>query len=107
MRSNIPTYYVYLLTNPGRTVLYTGVTNNLPGRLMDHWNNRKDPKTFAGRYHCYDLVYYETFHNIRNAISREKEIKGWLRSRKNKLIETSNPGWISLNEQVVGKWPPL
>lgn len=107
MRSNIPAYYVYMLTNPGRTVLYTGVTNNLAGRLHAHWNNRHDPTTFAGRYHCYDLIYYETFQNIRNAIAREKEIKGWVRSRKNQLIETSNPGWISLNEQVFGKWPPL
>jgi putative endonuclease len=107
MQSSISEYYVYLLTNPGKTTLYTGVTNNLAARLIEHWRNRDDPKTFAGKYHCNHLVYFETYHDIRDAISREKEIKAWRRSKKDELIATVNPEWIILNEKVCGKWPPL
>jgi putative endonuclease len=107
MRSNVPAYFVYLLTNPKKTVLYTGVTNDLAARLIGHWNNRHNRKTFSGRYHSYNLVYYETYMNISSAIAREKEIKGWLRIKKNKLIETTNPDWKFLNEEVCGRWPPI
>lgn len=69
-------YYVYIVTNPERTVLYTGVSNNLSQRLKEHWANRGRPKTFAGKYYCYNLIYYEYFTYINNAIAREKEIKG-------------------------------
>jgi len=69
-------YYIYIVTNPGRTVLYTGVTNNLPHRLIEHWMNRGDHKTFAGKYYCYNLIYLEEFQYIYNAIAIEKEIKG-------------------------------
>ena len=65
-------YYVYIVTNPERTVLYTGVTNNLSQRLTEHWANKGQPKTFAGKYYCYNLIYYEYFTYINNAIAREK-----------------------------------
>src|SRR3979409_1680625 len=52
-------YYIYIVTNPERNVLYTGVTNNLGIRLMEHYANRGNTKTFAGKYYCYNLIYYE------------------------------------------------
>jgi putative endonuclease len=68
--------------------------------------NRGNRKTFAGRYYCYNLVYYEEFQWIRNAIAREKEIKGWRRRKKVELINASNPDWTFLNSEICGKWPP-
>jgi len=67
-------YYIYIITNPERTVLYTGVTNDLSQRLIEHWVNKGQPKTFAGKYYCYNLIYYEEFRYINDAIAREKEI---------------------------------
>jgi putative endonuclease len=99
-------YYVYVVTNPERTVLYTGVTNNLSQRLMEHWLNRGTPKTFAGRYYCYNLIYFEEFPYVYNAIAREKELKGWRKEKKLELINTKNPDWFFLNAQVCGEWPP-
>lgn len=84
---------VYVTTNPGRTVLYTGVTNNLAIRLRQHYENRGRKETFAGRYYCYKLIYYESFPKIHQAIEREKEIKDLSRASKNLLINSQNPGW--------------
>lgn len=53
------TYYVYIATNPTKTVLYTGVTNNLQQRMFQHYENRGKPETFAGKYYCYNLIYFE------------------------------------------------
>ena len=86
-------YYVYITTNPGRTVLYTGVTNELRKRVTAHRENKGDKKTFAGRYYCYNLVYYEHFPNIKQAIQREKEIKNMSRKKKEELIAGMNPKW--------------
>ena len=99
-------YYVYIVTNPERTVLYTGVTNNLPQRLIEHWVSRGNSKTFAGKYYCYNLVYFEEFQYVYNAIAREKEIKGWRRDKKLLLIDTRNPDWVFLNAQACEHWPP-
>jgi putative endonuclease len=99
-------YYIYIVTNPERTVLYTGVTNNLARRLGEHYLNRGDPKTFAGKYYCYNLVYYEEFYYILNAIAREKEIKGWSRKKKLNLIKSKNPDWTFLNRMICLEWPP-
>ncbi len=99
-------YYVYITTNPERTVLYVGVTNNLAQRLKEHWANRGQPETFAGKYYCYNLIYYEYHTYILNAIAREKEIKGWSRKKKLDLISTMNPGWTFLNPSICGGWPP-
>jgi putative endonuclease len=86
-------YYVYITTNPGKTVLYTGVTNDLKLRLQQHYQNRGNKRTFAGRYYCYRLIYFETYTDINQAIAREKEIKDWAREKKEALIATKNPKW--------------
>ena len=99
-------FYIYIVTNPQRTVLYTGVTNNLEQRLAEHYFNKGKPKTFAGKYYCYNLVHYEEFQYINDAIAREKEIKGWSRKKKENLIKTKNPDWTFLNVTVCIHWPP-
>jgi len=106
MWGNRHEYYVYIVTNPERNVLYIGVTNNLAIRLMEHYANRGQFKTFAGRYYCYNLIYYKAFQYINSAIAREKEIKGWRRQKKLDLVKTMNPDWIFLNERFCIHWPP-
>ena len=94
-------YFIYITTNPKKTVLYVGVTNDLRRRLEEHLADANTHKTtFAGKYFCYNLIYYEFFPEIEWAIAREKEIKGWSRSKKELLINKSNPDWRFLNEQV-------
>ncbi|MGZ5189719.1 MAG: GIY-YIG nuclease family protein [Flavisolibacter sp.] len=75
-------YVVYIVTNKLRTVLYTGVTNSLKDRIKEHYLNRDNPKTFAGKYQAHYLLYYESFDQIMEAIWREKEIKGWSRKKR-------------------------
>ena len=91
-------YYVYILTNKTNRVLYIGVTNNLERRLYEHRNELAD--SFTKRYHVHKLIYFETTTDIRTAIEREKQLKGWLRVKKNALIETMNPKW----EDLSTKW---
>jgi putative endonuclease len=90
----VKSYFVYILTNRTRT-LYIGVTNDLLRRVYEHRSG--DVPGFTRRYKIHRLVYFEQFDDIRQAIAREKEIKGWLRSRKIRLIETLNPGWKDLS----------
>jgi putative endonuclease len=99
-------YYVYILTNYTKTVLYTGVTRDLEGRILEHYSDRGNPESFTGRYHAYYLLFYEEYFSIRNAIDREKEIKGWRRSKKVELISDFNSEWRFLNEELFGEWPP-
>lgn len=99
-------YYVYIVTNPQRTVLYTGITNSLSRRLIEHWGNRGKSSTFAGKYYCYNLIFFEKYQHVINAIAREKEIKGWRRSKKITLIKSMNPDWTFLNPSVCDGWPP-
>jgi putative endonuclease len=91
----VKTFYVYMLTNKGRVVLYTGVTNSLEVRVWQH--RRCVIDGFTKKYHVDRLVYYASFDDPRDAISREKEIKGWRRSKKNVLVETLNPKWADLS----------
>lgn len=84
-------YYVYITTNPGKKVLYTGITNELRSRVAEHRENKGDKRTFAGRYYCYNLIYYEHFPDIKQAIQREKEIKNMSRKKKEELIAKMNP----------------
>src|SRR6202044_3556921 len=65
-------YYTYITTNPKKTTLYVGITNDLARRLMEHFENAGNPKTFAGRYYCYNLVYFELSSDVNVAIAREK-----------------------------------
>ncbi len=88
-------YYIYMMTNRSRVVLYTGVTNDLARRAWEHQNGTI--KGFTKRYRLTSLVYHETSHNIGQAIDRKKEIKGWRRRKKNALIETLNPKWTDLS----------
>ena len=93
-------FYVYITTNPVKTVLYIGVTNNLTRRLQEHTENKGNKSSFAGKYYCHNLVYYEHFSDINYAIAREKELKTRNRAKKNALIASSNPGWIFLNDGI-------
>jgi putative endonuclease len=87
-------YYVYIMTNKSRT-LYAGVTNNLERRIYEH--KHQMGSTFTTRYNITRLVYFEVFAEIRDAIAREKQIKGWLRAKKIALIESVNPKWRDLS----------
>jgi putative endonuclease len=87
-------YYVYIMTNKGNRVLYTGVTNDLQRRASEHKN--KLVKGFTKKYNVIKLVFYEVCDDIESAILREKQIKGWLRAKKIALIESMNPEWRDL-----------
>ena len=89
-------YYVYMMSNISNTVLYTGVTNDLERRIVEH--RTPDERSFTTRYNCHKLVYFEEFSSIVEAISREKQIKSWNRERKNLLVDRVNPNWIDLME---------
>ncbi|MFN2458255.1 MAG: GIY-YIG nuclease family protein [Chitinophagaceae bacterium] len=99
-------YYVYIVTNYKKTVLYTGITNDLEHRILEHYLNRGTENSFSSKYHTYHLLFYESSKYINNIIAREKEIKGWVRSKKEALINTFNPEWKFLNEELFGQWPP-
>ena len=92
-------YYVYIMTNRSRT-LYTGVTNDLTRRVYEH--KTKVIPGFTSRYNITQLVYYEVTDDIRAAIAREKQIKGWLRRKKTALIESVNPTWKDLSSEWMG-----
>ena len=93
-------YYVYILATQDNRVIYTGITNNLVKRIYAR-KNKLDPKSFTSRYHVDKLVYYECTGDVRAAIEREKQIKGWSRGRKNKLVETKNPQWKELYDSII------
>lgn len=94
-------YFVYIVTNAMRTVLYIGVTNNLKVRLYQHKMDAKNEKAhFAGKYNTFNLIYWERFENIEDAIKREKQLKGWSRKKKNALVDEFNSGWRFLNDEV-------
>jgi putative endonuclease len=86
--------YVYVLTNPSRT-LYTGMTNNFRRRLDEH--KRKLVPGFTTRYNINRLVYFEVFEDVRNAIDCEKKVKSWTRAKRVALVESKNPKWDDLS----------
>jgi len=92
-------YFVYILTNINKTVLYTGVTNDLQRRVDEHKNPLKS-KAFTSKYNCSYLIYFERFGNIEHAIAQEKRIKGWSRKKKEALINEFNPNWDFLNKEI-------
>ena len=94
-------YFVYITSNPNRTTYYIGVTNDLPRRLTEHFQNSGKPQTFAGKYYCYNLIYFERHTSPEHAISREKQLKGWSRSKKEALIKSQNPQLKFLNHLVM------
>ncbi|MEO1256122.1 MAG: GIY-YIG nuclease family protein [Bacteroidota bacterium] len=86
---------IYILTNKWNTTLYVGVTSDLYSRVVDH-KEKKDKKSFTARYNLSKLVYYETYFSIEEAISREKQLKGGSRKKKEDLINAVNPEWRDL-----------
>ena len=94
------TFYVYIMAGGFRT-LYTGVTNNLERRVLEH--RRKLLQGFTRKYNINRLVHFETFGDVGAAIQREKQIKGWLRAKKVALIVSGNPTWRDLSEGWFGK----
>ena len=89
-------YFVYILSNWDDSVLYIGVTGNLPRRLYEHRNGLVDG--FTKKYNIQKLVHYEHTNDVYSAISREKQLKKWSRSKKNALILRTNPDWHDLSE---------
>ena len=92
-------FYIYLMSNPGRTVLYAGVTRNLVKRVWQH--KEKVADGFTKKYNVTDLVYYEIFDSPLEAIEREKQIKSWSRKRKNQMVEAENSSWKDLYDEIV------
>lgn len=90
-------YWVYILTNVGNTVLYTGVANDLHRSIQEHRSG--NASIFTSKYKVTKLVYYERFARIQDAIAAEKKIKAGSRARKIRLIESVNPKWKDLYEQ--------
>ena len=87
-------YCMYMVTNRWKMTLYTGVTSNLETRIWQHRN--KAFEGFTKKYNCDRLVYYEEFSEIDQAIAREKQVKAWVRSKKNELVDSINPEWNDL-----------
>ncbi len=94
------TYYVYILTNKSKNVLYTGVTNDLVRRIFEH-KQHFDRESFTAKYNVDRLIYFEETSNIEAALEREKQIKSWKRDRKLALIMESNPRFLDLYEQIL------
>lgn len=94
-------YYVYILANKMNNVLYIGVTNHLERRVYEHKHKVIDGIT--KRYNVDKLVYFEVFSNSIDAISAEKKLKGWVRAKKNELIQSVNPAWkdLSLSQEIL------
>ena len=91
-------YYVYILTNKTNATMYIGVTDNLRRRLREHKSEQIDG--FTKEYHVHKLVYYEEYSEINYALAREKQLKHWLRSKKNLLVESKNPNWDDWGEDI-------
>jgi putative endonuclease len=91
--------FIYIITNKYQTVVYTGVTSNLPQRILEH-KEKRNPNSFSVRYDVNILVYYEQFQWIEDAITREKQIKAGSRETKNNLIRSMNPIWKDLFDDI-------
>lgn len=93
-------YFTYITTNPDKKVLYIGMTNDLKRRMLEHFDNKGNAETFAGKYYCYKLIYWERFSRPKDAIARETQLKNWSRKKKENLIATVNPKWNFLNDDL-------
>ena len=92
-------YYVYLMTNKRKTVLYTGITSDLLQRVQQH--RMGSGGAFTKRYNVNRLVYYESTNDVQVALAREKQIKSWSRKRKEDLIATITPTWNDLVSEIL------
>ena len=99
-KNDVKQYYVYILANRKNGTLYIGVTNDVVKRVYEHKNNLVEG--FTKKYGVHTLVYYEQHDNPDNAIAREKRMKKWRRAWKIELIETDNPDWKDLYNDIVG-----
>ncbi|MCH8010395.1 MAG: GIY-YIG nuclease family protein [Candidatus Marinimicrobia bacterium] len=97
--SNDREYFVYIMTNKRNNVLYTGISNEVLRRVHEH-KIKFDTKSFTARYNINKLVYIESYDNAADAIIREKQIKNGSRKKKIELIESVNPGWKDLSEDL-------
>ena len=93
-------YFVYILSNNLNTLVYTGVTRDLVRRVYEH-KHHMDPNSYTAKYSIHKLVYYESTSDVKAAIEREKQIKGWNWKRKNKLVESKNPSWAELYDSIL------
>ena len=91
-------YFVYILTNKPKGVLYIGVTNNLPRRIYEH--KQKETESFTKKYNLRQLVYFESTDEALSALEREKQLKRWHRDWKINLIEQNNPMWKDLSNML-------
>jgi putative endonuclease len=91
-------YFVYLLTNWNKRVIYVGMTNDLCRRIYEHKN--KLITGFTSKYNLCKLIYFEQTNDVNAAIAREKEIKNWRREKKDRLVEKTNPEWNDLSEDI-------
>jgi putative endonuclease len=91
-------FHVYIITNKHNTVLYIGITNDLKHRIYQH--RTKENKGFSSSYNLYKLVYFEHFIDVKDAIKREKQLKKWKRKWKEELIESINPEWKDLFDEI-------
>ncbi|MBQ8474386.1 MAG: GIY-YIG nuclease family protein [Clostridia bacterium] len=89
-------YYTYILATKKNGVLYVGVTNDLGRRMREH--KLREHPGFSARYHVDKLVYFEEFSDVRDAIAREKKLKGLTRAKKLALINEQNPDWKDYSE---------
>ncbi len=90
-------YYVYIMSSISK-VLYIGVSNNIERRVYEHKN--KIVEGFSSHYNCSQLVYYEEYKDIKEAIEREKQLKKWNRSKKLHIISIMNPKFIDLSVEI-------
>ena len=93
-------YYVYILASTTNVTLYIGVTKDLVRRVYEH-RNHLDPDSFTSKYNVHKLVYFEQTSDVKAALEREKQLKGWRRSKKNTLVETMNPQWEDLYAKII------
>ncbi|MGV9003147.1 GIY-YIG nuclease family protein [Flavobacterium sp.] len=91
--------FIYIITNKNNTTLYIGFTSNLPSRIIEHIEKRYQ-NSFSARYNLNKLVYYEQFQMIGDAIAREKQLKAGNRATKENLINSLNPDWNDLYEEI-------
>ena len=98
-------FYVYIMACTTRHTIYIGMTNSLLARIQQH--RRQESRGFSAQYHTLHLVYYEVFHDVRDAIARETQIKKWRREKKGWLIGRMNPKWEDLSAEIVEQLPKL
>jgi len=92
-------FWIYIITNRSNSVLYIGVTNRLSRRTWEH--RERVQAGFASKYQCKKLIYYEHYHDVRDAIARESQLKKWSRAKKIDLINRLNAGWEDLGADVL------